>query len=84
MSNRPMVARFPAIRTSQAAAIQAPIRVQRVSTSRPTAISMIPTTCMNVWGETGSRLAIQGLRYFGQSVSRLRNLSSPASSGTSP
>jgi hypothetical protein len=39
---------------------------------------------MKVCADIGSIPAIQGLRYFGQSVSRLKNLSSPASSGTSP
>src|SRR5262245_40148232 len=45
---------------------------------------MTPTAYMKCWGVTGSALASAGATYFGQNASRLKNLSSPASRGTSP
>src|SRR4051812_26589365 len=50
----------------------------------PATISMTPTTYMNCCGVAGSACANKGATYFGQWVSRLKNLSRPASSGTRP
>src|SRR3954467_7553622 len=50
----------------------------------PATISMTPTTYMNCWGVAGSACANSGATYFGHWVSRLKNLSRPASNGTSP
>jgi len=50
----------------------------------PTIISMTPTTCMNAAGPMGSSRAAKGLTYPGQFVSRIVNLSAPATMGTIP
>src|SRR6476659_9283695 len=52
--------------------------------ANPATISMMPTMYMKCCGDIGSACANPGATYFGHWVSRLKNLSRPASSGTSP
>src|SRR5579872_846424 len=47
-------------------------------------ISTTPTTCMNVAGVTGTVFVASGLRYMVQSVSLLKNLSTPVMIGPTP
>src|SRR5690606_3083426 len=44
-------------------------------------ISMTPTTYMNCWSVMLSTPVTSGVRYTGQSTSRLKNLSSPKTTG---
>src|SRR5690349_2347432 len=56
----------------------------RRRTRIPAAISTSPTSRMKVRPSTGSLRSTSGLRYCSQSVSRLVNLSAPATMGTNP
>src|SRR5262252_8652337 len=73
-----------AIPTSQAMTRYAPNLVKRVRTTIPATISIMPTICMKVAGETGTTLVASGLKYICQSASLLKYLSSPAMMGPIP
>ena len=80
----PVMARLTAMPVNHTIAIHAPRRVATVRIARPTAISMTPTSCMNVAGSIGRTAAAAGLRYIDQSARTLKNLSAPATSGPNP
>src|SRR5215475_8404171 len=73
-----------AMPTSQAMTRYAPNLVKRVRTTIPATISIMPTICMNVAGDTGTTLVASGLKYICQSAHLLKYLSRPATIGPIP
>ena len=65
---------------SQAVTTKAP-NLGFTATTIPAMISIIPTTIMKVAGSIPVHLGTKGVRYWVQSTSKLKNLSSPATIG---